>query len=77
MTITSDVLSAILLTILMIIMVVSGSALLFKAFASNRLIVSFNINRIITILEYVAIFIMVPGTISLYSAYIKHVIYKK
>nr|WGO62675.1 IMV membrane protein [Wadden Sea poxvirus] len=73
-----EIFSTVGLTILAIIMIVSGCALSFKSLAPYKIVTmrSMTFNKIINILEYIAIFIFVPGTISLYSAYIKSIINK-
>ncbi|AAK85007.1 hypothetical protein [Lumpy skin disease virus] len=70
---TRETFSLITVTLLAIFMIVSGSALLFKSFAPHRFIMarSLTFDKILSFLEYAAIFIFVPGTVSLYSAYIK------
>ncbi|ASK51251.1 IMV protein (VP13) [Eptesipox virus] len=70
---SKEVVYAIIITILMLLMIVSGSALMFKSLAPYRVMQmkSLSFMRVLTILEYIAIFIFVPGTITIYSAYIR------
>ncbi|AAR07402.1 46L [Yaba monkey tumor virus] len=73
---TKEIFSAIGITCMALLMIISGGALTFKSLAPHRIIVmrSATFNKILSILEYVAILIFVPGTIALYSAYIKTLI---
>ncbi|ABQ43521.1 structural protein [Tanapox virus] len=73
---TREIFSAIGITCMALLMIVSGGALAFKSLAPHRVISmrSVTFNKVITILEYIAILIFVPGTIALYSAYIKTLI---
>ncbi|QDJ95019.1 IMV protein VP13 [Hypsugopox virus] len=68
-----EIISAVIITILTLTMIISGGALMFKSLAPYRVISmrSLTFMRVLTVLEYIAIFIFVPGTIALYSAYIK------
>ncbi|ABI99210.1 IMV membrane protein [Deerpox virus W-848-83] len=68
-----EIFSAISLTLLALLMIISGGALAFKSLAPHRIVSmrSATFNRVISILEYLAILIFIPGTIALYSAYIK------
>ncbi|CCD83223.1 minor membrane component of the virion [Squirrelpox virus] len=68
-----EVITAIGISVLMLVMVVSGCALMFKSLAPARLatIKSPAMYRVLTVLEFLAIIIFVPGTITIYAAYIR------
>ncbi|AAL69782.1 SPV043 putative IMV membrane protein [Swinepox virus] len=70
---TKDMFSLVSLTLLTIFMLACGGSLLFKTIAPHRLVItrSVTFNKVVNFLEYVAILIFIPGTITLYSAYVR------
>ncbi|AQY16974.1 TPA_asm: MC047L [Molluscum contagiosum virus] len=68
-----DIVAAVALTVLMLLMVVSGGALVTKGIPPLRLLTlrSARAARAVAVLEVVAVVLIVPGTLALYSAYVR------
>ncbi|AWU47091.1 IMV protein [Sea otter poxvirus] len=70
---TYNTINMIIMTIIMLIMVISGGVMIFRTLAPTRMI-SFMAPtkaRLLYVMEIIAVFIFIPGTIALYSSYIK------
>ncbi|AEN03642.1 IMV protein VP13 [Yokapox virus] len=71
------VFTAIGITILMILMVVSGIAIIIKDSAGPLVAMkSVKYHQILTIIRHIGVFLYIPGTIILYAVYIKSLIVK-
>ncbi|ABF23432.1 IMV protein VP13 [Variola virus] len=72
------VLTAIGITVLMLLMVISGTAMIVKELNPNDIFTmqSLKFNRVVTIFKYIGLFIYIPGTIILYATYIKSLLMK-
>ncbi|AKJ93703.1 imv protein vp13 [Raccoonpox virus] len=72
------VLTAIGITVLMLLMVISGAAMIVKELNPNDIFTmqSLKFNRAVTILKYIGLFIYIPGTIILYATYVKSLLMK-
>ncbi|AST09467.1 IMV protein VP13 [NY_014 poxvirus] len=71
------VFTAIGITILMILMVISGVAIIVKDSAGTLIAMkSVKYHQILTIIRHIGVFLYIPGTIILYAVYIKSLIVK-
>ncbi|ABD97643.1 IMV protein VP13 [Taterapox virus] len=72
------VLTAIGITVLMLLMVISGAAMIVKELNPNDIFTmqSLKFNRSVTIFKYIGLFIYIPGTIILYATYVKSLLMK-
>ncbi|AXN74866.1 putative I5L protein [Orthopoxvirus Abatino] len=72
------VLTAIGITVLMLLMVISGAAMIVKELNPNDIFTmqSLKFNRAVTIFKYIGLFIYIPGTIILYATYVKSLLMK-
>ncbi|AAF17923.1 gp041L [Rabbit fibroma virus] len=68
-----EVISFIWMTLLFVVMLLAGSALLFKTYAPHKVVMtrSAAFMRVVNYFELVAILVFIPGTVSLYWSYVK------
>ncbi|AUL80488.1 I5L-like [Vaccinia virus] len=71
-------LTAIGITVLMLLMVISRAALIVKELNPNDIFTmqSLKFNRDVTIFKYIGLFVFIPGAIILYATYVKSLLMK-